>query len=143
MRIVLEAEAARLVTMDEAIDAVESAFAAFHRGRVDTLPVVTASGFGDGEFWAIKGGVDRDRRLAGLKLGTYWPGNRDKGIVPHASTVLLLDPETGHLAAMVQASALTAIRTAAADAVAVRHLARRDASILAISVRGTRHGMIC
>jgi len=68
----------------------------------------------------------------GVKVGTYWPGNAAEGLPAHASTVLLLDGATGIPIAIVGASHLTALRTAAADAVAVDALARPDATALAL-----------
>lgn len=68
----------------------------------------------------------------GLKVGSYWPQNRSQGLPAHASSTLLLDPETGYPQALVAASHLTCLRTAASDAVAVRHLSRKDSRILAL-----------
>ena len=73
----------------------------------------------------------------GWKAGSYWPGNIAKNIPCHASTIFLLDQETGHLDAVIEGSAVNAYRTAAADAVAVSVLAREDASCLAVF--GTGH----
>src|SRR5262249_28596511 len=50
----------------------------------------------------------------------------------HASTVIMLDQETGRVAAVVETATANAYRTAAADALAVRTLAREDATVLAV-----------
>jgi alanine dehydrogenase len=67
-----------------------------------------------------------------LKVGTYWPGNRQLGLPSHGATTLFLDEATGMPTALVSSGYLTGIRTAAADAVAVKHLARADAATLGV-----------
>ncbi|MFV3127012.1 ornithine cyclodeaminase family protein [Niveispirillum sp. KHB5.9] len=132
MLIIDEQTALKAVGMADAIDAVEQAFIALEQGQAELFPVVTGHGGAPDRFFAVKSGVVGDRNLAGLKLGTYWPANRVAGLPSHGSTVLLMDTATGFPAALVSATGLTAIRTAAADAVAVRHLARPDAAVLGI-----------
>jgi ornithine cyclodeaminase len=131
MLFISEQEAAELVTLADAIEAVEAAFAELEAGEAQLFPVVSATGSSPQQKWAIKSGRN-DSGAIGCKVGTYWPENRIRGSATHASTVLLLDPSTGYPAAVVQASYLTALRTAAADAVAVKHLARPQASRLAV-----------
>ncbi|QMW24593.1 ornithine cyclodeaminase family protein [Sandaracinobacteroides saxicola] len=131
MEIVSEETARAVVSLDDAIEAVAQAFIDLSAGRAELFPVALGRGADTGRFGAKLGreGVDG---TPGLKIGTYWPGNRAKGLAAHGSTTLLLDPGTGFPAALVAATYLTAIRTAAADAVAVRALARPDASRLLV-----------
>jgi ornithine cyclodeaminase len=68
----------------------------------------------------------------GLKSGGYWPGNAAKGLTNHQSTVFLFDADSGRCRAVVGGNLLTALRTAAAAAVSVAHLARKDAKVLGI-----------
>lgn len=131
MLFISEQEAAGLVTMADAIEVVEAALAELDAGKAELFPVVSAVGSSPQQRWAVKSGRN-DSGALGCKVGTYWPENRGRGLATHASTVLLLDPGTGYPAAVVQASYLTALRTAAADAVAVKHLARPESSRLAI-----------
>ena len=70
------------------------------------------------------------RLVLGVKSGGYWPGNSAKGLTNHQSTVFLFDPDTGQLASVVGGNYLTALRTAAASAVSISHLARKDAKVL-------------
>jgi ornithine cyclodeaminase len=72
------------------------------------------------------------RRIIGVKIGSYWPTNEARGLQPHGSLVVLLDPATGRRAIIIDASELNGPRTAAADAVAAAHLARRDAKTLTV-----------
>jgi ornithine cyclodeaminase len=78
----------------------------------------------------------------GLKAICVFPGNVAKGKDAHQGSVMLFSNETGELLALMNASAITAIRTAAASAVATRVLAREDAHRLAIiggGVQGRSH----
>jgi len=73
-----------------------------------------------------------------LKAVCIFPGNPARGLDAHQGGVLLFDGETGELRALVDASAVTAIRTAAVSAVATRELARPDSSVLAILGSGVQ-----
>ena len=68
----------------------------------------------------------------GLKSGGYWPGNAANGITNHQSTIFLFDANTGKCRAVVGGNLLTALRTAAAAAVSVAHLSRKDSKVLGI-----------
>ena len=130
IRIVSEALAEELVTRDLAFEAVEAVFAAMAREEARNFPVVREQlGHADAVY-GFKSGFDRSGLVLGLKAGGYWPGNADKGLTNHQSTVCLFDPDTGRLAALVAGNYLTAVRTAASSAVSIAHLARKDAKTL-------------
>jgi ornithine cyclodeaminase/alanine dehydrogenase-like protein (mu-crystallin family) len=77
-----------------------------------------------------------------LKSICVMPGNPARGLDAHQGIVTLFDGDTGVPTAILDASALTAVRTAAVSAVATRALARRDARVLAIvgaGVQGRAH----
>jgi ornithine cyclodeaminase/alanine dehydrogenase-like protein (mu-crystallin family) len=74
----------------------------------------------------------------GLKAVCIFPSNAARGLDLHQGGVLLFDGETGALRALVNASAVTAIRTAAVSAVATRALARDDVRELAILGSGVQ-----
>lgn len=74
----------------------------------------------------------------GLKVICIFPGNPARGIDAHQGGVLLFDGETGVPRALLDASAVTEIRTAAVSAVATRLLAREDAKELAILGSGVQ-----
>jgi ornithine cyclodeaminase len=81
-------------------------------------------------------------KLWGNKQIVVTPDNAKRGLDSHQGAVLLHDGETGELLAAVHAGAITAIRTAAASAVATRALARKDARVVAIlgtGVQGRAH----
>lgn len=108
--------------------AIRAAYIEAARGVVDAAPVlrVTAEK-GAGNFKFASAGS-----LVGGKLGSYWPGNSQRGLENHAATTILLDPETGYVRAILAARLLNRLRTAAGNAVATNVLARDDCSTLAL-----------
>ena len=130
MWIVPEAKIADLMTAEASFDAVEAVFAAMARVDAYNFPVIReAIGHADA-LYGFKSGFDRAGLNLGLKSGGYWPGNADKGLTNHQSTVFLFDADTGQCRAVVGGNLLTALRTAAASAVSIKHLARTDAKVL-------------
>ncbi|GAB6112754.1 ornithine cyclodeaminase family protein [Desulfomicrobium salsuginis] len=132
MKFVSEDVAGRVVSMGEAIAAVEAMFMEYGRGLAEVFPVAQGRGPEADTSFSVKSGLIAGSRKVGLKVGSYWPGNRARGLAAHASTTLLLDPDTGYPEALVAASHLTCLRTAASDAVAVKHLSRPDSRTLAV-----------
>jgi ornithine cyclodeaminase len=132
MIIVPESAIADLVTPEDSFTAVEAVFAAMARGEARNFPVVREALPGAEEaLYGFKGGVDAVGGALGLKAGGYWPHNLERrGLINHQSTVFLFDPDTGKPAAMIGGNLLTALRTAAASAVSIAHLARGDAKVL-------------
>ena len=119
-----------LVGRKEAFDAVEAVFGAMAREDAYNFPVVReAIGYADA-LYGFKSGFDRAGKVLGVKSGGYWPGNMDKGLTNHQSTIFLFDPDTGQLSALVGGNYLTAVRTAASSSVSIAHLARKDAKVL-------------
>ena len=129
--IVVSEEACKAVIgRTQAFEAVEAVFASMASGSARNFPVVReAIGHADA-LYGFKSGFDRAGMVLGVKSGGYWPGNVQKGLTNHQSTVVLFDPDTGRLAALVGGNYLTAVRTAAAAAVSIAHLARKDARVL-------------
>ncbi|KUJ73754.1 ornithine cyclodeaminase [Ruegeria marisrubri] len=131
MLIVPEREIADLMTREAAFDAVEQVFASMASGDAYNFPVVREAIGHEDALYGFKGGFDRAGLTLGLKAGGYWPNNLEKhGLINHQSTVFLFDPDTGRPTAMVGGNLLTALRTAAASSVSIKHLARTDAKIL-------------
>ena len=131
MLIVPEREIADLMTREAAFDAVEKVFAAMASGDAYNFPVVREAIGHEDALYGFKGGFDRAGLTLGLKAGGYWPNNLEKrGLINHQSTVFLFDPDTGMVRAMVGGNLLTALRTAAASSVSIKHLAREDAKVI-------------
>ncbi|PRY37929.1 ornithine cyclodeaminase family protein [Umezawaea tangerina] len=133
MRFLSETESAALVTEELAYDAVRAALVAAVDPASTTFPALPAHGSLPHNRFTMKSASAHD--VAGVKIGSYWPDNTD--IPRHNSTILLIDQETGRIAAVVEAGTVNAYRTAAADAVAADTLARQDATTL--TVFGTGH----
>ncbi|RUM06015.1 iminosuccinate reductase BhcD [Rhizobium chutanense] len=130
MIIVPESAIGELVSLEDCVDAVEKVFVSMAERSAHNFPVVReAIGYADALF-GFKSGFDREGLALGLKAGGFWPNNADKGLTNHQSTVFLFDPETGRCRAVVGGNLLTALRTAAASAVSIKHLARSDAKVL-------------
>ena len=139
MLIVPEALIADLVSPEDAYEAVAATFAAMARGEAYNFPVVREA-LGEGRQYGFKSGLDRAGGMLGVKAGGYFPGNMARGITNHQSTVYLFDPESGRPTAMVGGNLLTALRTAAASAIAIDRLARPEAHVLGIVGAGHQAG---
>lgn len=120
----------KIVGRDSAFTAVESVFAAMAKNTAYNFPVIREAIGHKNALYGFKSGFDRDGMVLGLKSGGYWPGNTEKGLTNHQSTVILFDPDTGKLKSLVGGNYLTAVRTAASSAVSIAHLARKDAKVL-------------
>ncbi|SDY44072.1 iminosuccinate reductase BhcD [Citreimonas salinaria] len=128
--IVPESEIGGLMDAASAFDAVEATFAAMARGDAYNFPVIReAIGHADA-LYGFKSGFDKAALALGLKSGGYWPGNEARGLTNHQSTVILFDADTGRVKALVGGNLLTALRTAAASAVSIAHLSRKDSKVL-------------
>lgn len=127
-----------LLSVNDAIAAVERTLAAFDRDAAVPYPVVREMTGHRRAVFGIKSGFDRSIMVLGLKAGGYWPENAAAGRANHQSTILLFDPETGMPAALIGANYLTGVRTGAASAIASRHLARKDAKTLSIIGAGAQ-----
>ena len=131
MLLVPEREIANLMTREAAFDAVEKVFAAMAANDAYNFPVIREAIGHEDALYGFKGGFDRAGLALGLKAGGYWPNNLEKfGHINHQSTVFLFDPDTGMPSAMVGGNLLTALRTAAASSVSIKHLARPDARVI-------------
>jgi len=128
--VISEAVCQKIMGREEAFTAVENVFSAMAKNTAYNFPVIReAIGHADA-LYGFKSGFDRDGMVLGLKSGGYWPGNIQKDLTNHQSTVILFDPDTGKLKSLVGGNYLTAVRTAASSAVSIAHLARKDAKVL-------------
>ena len=126
------ADVRRALPMSDCIEAVDRAMRAFSNGGAD-VPLRTIMQLPGGRnFFGVMPGYLDDPRGLGAKILTVYPDNTKHGLPSHIGLVVLFDTETGMPLAVMDAAEITAIRTAAASAVATRVLARKDASHLAI-----------
>lgn len=128
--IVSEETCKELIGHAEAFDAVQDVFGAMARADAWNFPVVREQLGHAGAVYGFKSGFDKAGLVLGVKAGGYWPGNMEKGLTNHQSTVMLFDPDTGRLSALVGGNYLTAVRTAASSSVSIAHLARKDSKVL-------------
>jgi ornithine cyclodeaminase len=137
--ILSEHDVERLLTMRECIGVMEEALSALARGEVHNPLRSMIRGEGAkgilGLMPSYRGGAQPHY---GLKEVCVFPGNAAIGLDTHLGGVLLHSGETGQLLAVMNASAITAIRTAAVSAVATKLLAREDARTLAIIGAGVQ-----
>jgi ornithine cyclodeaminase len=136
--LVSQAEVPRLLPMRGCIDAMGEALAALARGEV-VLPLRQVVRLPDGSGLLASMPVHAGHLgLAGLKAITVFPGNHGTELDSHQGAVLLFEAARGRLLAVMDATSITAIRTAAVSAVATRRLAREDAGDLAILGTGVQ-----
>jgi ornithine cyclodeaminase/alanine dehydrogenase-like protein (mu-crystallin family) len=137
-RLLTEDHVKSLLTMPELIAAMEAAIARFSAGEV-LQPVRTVLSVGPTRayFGLMPAYIEQPARL-GAKLVTVFNENHSRGLPSHLATIVLLDPETGALIALMDGRYITESRTAAVSAVSVRHLSRPDASRMAIIGSGVQ-----
>lgn len=135
MKLISEEESAALITHPMAFEAAREAFLAAVGGAV-LFPAVIAHGSSESNRFSIKSAAAPD--FAGLKVGSFWPGNDERGLPRHNSLILLFDQDVGRIEWVIEAGKVNAYRTAAADAVATDRLARPDSSVLAIFGAGNQ-----
>jgi ornithine cyclodeaminase len=133
-----QADVPRLLPMGECIEAVAGALLALARGAA-VLPLrqVTRLPDRDGLLATMPGYVG-PLGILGVKTITIFHGNEGTPFDAHQGAILLFDDAHGRLLAVVDATSVTAIRTAAASAVATRALAREDAAELALVGTGVQ-----
>ena len=136
--IVNETEVRRLLPMAECLGVMEQALAALARGEA-LLPLrqVLMLPGGAGAFAAMPAHLSEPACM-GLKVISVFPGNHGTELDSHQGAVLLFETERGRLLAIMDASSITAIRTAAVSGVATRLLARPEASTLALLGSGVQ-----
>ncbi|MFE6800166.1 ornithine cyclodeaminase family protein [Streptomyces sp. NPDC057681] len=130
---ITEEQTAALVDESLAFEAARAAFAATVDGAV--FPSQAVHGSDPRNRFTLKPSASATH--ASVKIGTYWPDNLKQGLPRHHSTLLLFDQTIGRIAALLELGTANAYRTAAADALAVDLLARKDATTLAVF--GTGH----
>lgn len=136
-----------LLPMGECIDVMDRAMRCASR-RDAVMPLRDKMALPAAGLLGWMPGYMADPEVFGAKLVGVFPGNFELGMHSHHGVVVLFEADHGRPFAVVDASEVTAIRTAAASALATRLLAREDASALAIlgyGAQGRRHleSMLC
>jgi ornithine cyclodeaminase/alanine dehydrogenase-like protein (mu-crystallin family) len=117
------------VSPERAVEAVREGFLAYARGEWTMPPKVYVPAYPAGDFRAMP---VLGAGHAALKWVTSFPGNPARGLPTVSGVVLLSDASDGSLRAMLDAGAVTALRTGAAAVLAAEELGRPDAETAAV-----------
>ena len=131
MRFIDREEVARRLTYEVCIPLVRDAMIAFSAGETRQL-LRSIIPLADGRLFGIMPGALGASDTFGAKLISIFPENAAQGMQSHQGLVILFEPDTGTPVCVVHAGEVTAIRTAAASAVATNALALSDAKRLVI-----------
>jgi len=126
----------QLLSFDTVLPIVEAAFSQQAVGGSTTFPAVRVSLDKYQGIFGIKSGFVANTETLGLKAGGYWGRRVALGQPGHFSTIVLFDPNDGHPVALMDGNYITELRTAAAGAVAAKHLARTDLERLTVGLIG-------
>ncbi len=133
-----EAGVHRLLTMDVCVPLMREALSALSRGDA-VLPLRSLVRLPDGSgILGLMPGYLGEPRSFGLKVVTVMPGNHGTPYDSHQGVVMLFGLKHGEPLAILDATAITSIRTAAASAAATDALARQDAGDLALIGSGAQ-----
>ena len=157
-RLLTEADVRSVLTMDDLIETMASALHRFSTGRVvqpvrPTIPIADdsffatmpafvraaeAASFGEARQSGEAARAAGERAALGAKLVTVFGGNAARGLHSHLASILLMDPDTGALQALLDGRYITEARTAAVSAVSSRLLAKKTAASVAIIGTGVQ-----
>jgi ornithine cyclodeaminase len=133
-----ESDVRAVLPMADLIAAMEGALVQFSSGAVQQ-PVRTVIEVGaDRAYFGVMPAALDDPPAVGAKLVTVYARNLQIGLTSHLATIVLLDHDTGALAAVLDGRYITEARTAAVSAVSVKYLARPEARVLAIIGTGVQ-----
>jgi len=125
-----------LLPIGQCVEVVAEAMRALSSGQV-LAPLRNIMALTPPNAMGIMPGAMLSHGRFGIKVLGLYPGNGALGLPSHAGVVLLFDASTGAPVAVLESDTLTAMRTAAASAVATRALARPASAVLALL--GTGH----
>ena len=130
----------RALSMNAAIEAMKSAYAALSSGMA-VVPLRTRLPIPSGEALSLFMPAyvySPDSQALAIKVVSLFPTNPARGLAYIQAAVLVFDAETGRAIALLEGSSLTAIRTGAAGGAAIDLLARKDSKVAAIFGAGAQ-----
>ena len=134
-----EKDVRSVLSMDDLISVMESALDGFSAGSVrQPLRTVVDVASRHAFFGVMPAFVDGAAPSLGTKLVSVYHSNAARGLPSHLATIVLFDPDTGALQAVLDGRYITEARTAAASAVSAKHLARADSRVLAVLGTGVQ-----
>jgi len=138
MLLLTERDVRAVLTMPDLIAAMEGALTAYSAGHaVQPVRTVLDVGAGRGLLAVMPAALDQPPAV-GAKLVTVYHRNHERGLPSHLASIVLLDPDTGEILALMDGRFITEARTAAVSAVSVKHLARANARVLAVIGSGVQ-----
>jgi alanine dehydrogenase len=138
MLILNRSQVEALLDVDALIDALASAMADLSAGRASVPDRVAALVPEHDGFLAAMPGFVPSAKVLMSKLVSLFPHNAGTGRTTHQAVIVAFDPDTGQPVALLDGTAITAIRTGACSALSARLLARPDADVLAILGTGVQ-----
>jgi ornithine cyclodeaminase/alanine dehydrogenase-like protein (mu-crystallin family) len=133
-----QAEIAEIMSLSDYFDAAEQAFERYAEGRM-SVPGVVQIEAPDGAFHVKSAGFVGSPAYVAVKVNGNFPNNpRLNGLPTIQGAIILCDGQNGSLLAVIDSIEVTAMRTAAATAVAVKHLTQRSASVVTVAGCGTQ-----
>jgi len=127
-----------VLSMDDLIEAMEQALAQYSKGGArQPLRGVFQVGARHA-FHGVMPAFIEDPPSLGTKIVTVYESNIARGLPSHLATIVLLDPDTGALLAVMDGRYITEARTAAASAASAKYLAKTDARVLAVIGSGVQ-----
>lgn len=136
VRLLSAEEVRAALPMDQAIDAMRTAFGALSAGDV-TMPLRGQLPTDSGVTLLMPAHIKGQTEMA-IKIVSIYAGNPDRGLPTIAAVVLVLDAQTGFPLAIMDGSEITAIRTGAGGGLAADFLAREDSSVIALFGAGVQ-----
>jgi ornithine cyclodeaminase len=136
-RLLNAGDVTRLLATEDLIDEMQEALRRFSANEA-VQPVRTVIPVNRESDVLVMPAFLRTPAALGAKLVTRFARNREFGLPSHLAAIVLLDPETGALTALLDGEFITATRTAAVSAVSANLLARDDSSTLAIIGSGVQ-----
>lgn len=134
-----EEDVRKLISMDEAITAVENVFREKALGNVQMPPKVYLF-YGSGDLRVMPCYI-RTSEISSVKIVNSHPRNPEKGLPTVMALIVVIDPDTGFPKAVMGGTWITGIRTGAAGAVAAKYFARKNSRIAAFVGAGTQARM--
>lgn len=138
MLVLSRSQVEALLDLDELIDALAPAMADLSAGRAAAPDRVAALVPEPEGLLAAMPGYVPSAQVLMSKLVTLYPGNAGTPLPTHQAVIVAFDPGTGEPAALLDGTAITALRTGACSALSARLLARPDARVLAILGTGVQ-----
>ncbi|MFE0758311.1 ornithine cyclodeaminase family protein [Inquilinus sp. NPDC058860] len=130
------------ITDDEILQAIETSLAAQGRGETVIEPRVHLKPDPQvhGHFNVLRGAIGAPINAAGVKVVGDYVDNYKRGLPSEMAILTLFDPATGMPRAILDATAITDMRTGAVTAIGAKHLARKGSKVLGhIGARGTAY----